>query len=254
MLGNIDSVARNIDKLAGQYSGLVEATESGQTVLANLTTRVHGIAEVSETLLDTNKAIALIASQTNLLAMNAAIEAAHAGESGAGFSVVADEIRQLAERSAQQSKQSSVQLKSIQESIRGVVAGSEDARSSFARIQEDVQAVNQLQVEIKNALTEQTAGSQQILEALAEINDITQTVRGGSREMTEGGTHLVNRNKTLRELATHVRDSVVAINALSDAIATSVTEASTRVQDMSQSVATVEGHVSRFKVGALANS
>ena len=248
MLSNIDSVARNIDLLAAKYSGLVEATESGQQVLQNLTTRVNGIAELSTTLLETNKAIALIASQTNLLAMNAAIEAAHAGDAGRGFSVVADEIRKLAERSAGQSKKSSGQLKSIQESIRSVVAGSKEAGSSFARIQEDVMTVDQFQVQIKNALTEQTAGSQQILQALADINEITQNVRAGSKEMTEGGTALVERNQNLRALAAEVRQRVAGLSDAADAISGSVAEASTRASSMALNISEVEQQVARFRV------
>lgn len=248
MLSNIASAAHNIELLSSKYAGLVEATESGQAVLEALTARVQGISEASETLVQTNADIAQIASQTNLLAMNAAIEAAHAGEAGKGFSVVADEIRKLAENSALQARQSSKQLTSIQDSIAGVVSGSGEARAAFATILGDVKAVDQFQHQIKNALAEQTAGSRQILEALSEINAITQSIRNGSREMTEEGTVLVDRNQKLRTLAADIRAKVLALSSATEEINQLAGEALLRAAQMSEQIEDVENQVSRFKV------
>ena len=127
---NITSVNSSVEKMAESFGQLLENSKIGSKKQENVNEKIKQIESQSKILQDANQAIGSIASQTNLLAMNAAIEAAHAGESGKGFSVVADEIRKLSETSTVQSKTISEQLKKIQNSIHDIISASSETKST----------------------------------------------------------------------------------------------------------------------------
>ena len=132
MVGSISSVSASVAKMSEKFRALRENSMSGKEKQSAVDARVQAIVEQSRILLDANATIAKIAAQTNLLAMNAAIEAAHAGDAGAGFSVVADEIRRLAETSSDRSKAINSELKKISSSIEAVVSSSRESQEAFS--------------------------------------------------------------------------------------------------------------------------
>ena len=160
--------------------------------------RVKEIENQSAMLQEANVAIAAIASQTNLLAMNAAIEAAHAGEAGKGFAVVADEIRKLSETSSTQSKTIGNQLNNIKDSIKEVVVASTEASAAFDSVSQKLEETDALVMHIKAAMEEQNEGSKQIIAALHSMNDSTVEVRNASTEMEEGNKMILNEVRLLQ--------------------------------------------------------
>jgi len=131
MTANIASISRNLEKVDDYVGRLETASDRGRTTLKGVITRISEVVAQAENLQKANQLIATISAQTNLLAMNAAIEAAHAGDYGRGFAVVADEIRNLAENSTRQSRIISQELKSTRQAIENVVQASEEADSAF---------------------------------------------------------------------------------------------------------------------------
>ncbi|HQB62103.1 MAG TPA: methyl-accepting chemotaxis protein, partial [Spirochaetota bacterium] len=138
-------------------------------------------------LLEASNVIQNIASQTNLLAMNAAIEAAHAGESGKGFAVVADEIRKLAEESSSQGKTITSTLKNLSSEIEELSGSSKILEEKFNAIYSLAEQVKEMSASVMGAMTEQERGSREVLLAIKNINEITAEVKDGSEEMLKGG-------------------------------------------------------------------
>jgi len=186
MVANIQSVTDTLVKNAANVKSLTDASEVGRNGLQEVSSDIQEIARDSEGLLEINSVMQNIASQTNLLSMNAAIEAAHAGEAGKGFAVVADEIRKLAENSSVQSKTITIVLKKIKESIDKITRSTGNVLNKFEAIDSNVKTVAQQEDTIRRAMEEQGTGSRQILEGISEINELTRLVRSSSNEMLEG--------------------------------------------------------------------
>ena len=151
--------------------------------------------------MEASNVIQHIASQTNLLAMNAAIEAAHAGESGKGFAVVADEIRKLAEESSTQGKTITTVLNNLKTKIEELNSAAETTEVQFAEIMKILSTVNDGSSSIMHAMTEQSSGSSQVLDAIKEISDITYDVKSGSLEILKGNTEVSKEISKLVEIS-----------------------------------------------------
>jgi methyl-accepting chemotaxis protein len=204
MLANIQSVTNTLVKNADNVRELADASGIGRSGLEEVAADIQGIARESEGLLEINAVMENIASQTNLLSMNAAIEAAHAGEAGKGFAVVADEIRKLAESSGEQSKTISGVLKKIKGSIDKITRSTNEVLDKFEAIDTGVKTVSDQEEHIRNAMEEQGQGSKQILEAVSQLNEITGGVKGSSEEMNIASEEVIATSQTLESITQEI--------------------------------------------------
>lgn len=208
MLGNISSVNKSVDKMVSSFEELQSDTQNGFSKQQIVNEQIEKIEKQSAMLKEANATISSIASQTNLLAMNAAIEAAHAGEAGKGFSVVADEIRKLSETSTAQSKTIGLQLNNIHESINEVVSSSAESSVAFESVSKKIKDTDQLVLQIKSAMEEQAEGSKQINEALHSMNDSSSEVRNASSEMSAGNQAILEEVKRLQDATMVMKESM----------------------------------------------
>ena len=213
MIGNIESVNGSVDKMADSFGKLESDAQGGIVKQQAVDKQIKEIEQQSAMLREANSAISSIASQTNLLAMNAAIEAAHAGEAGKGFAVVADEIRKLSETSSQQSKTIGNQLKNIQSSIATVVSASADSSQAFTSVSSQITETDSLVSQIKLAMEEQRSGSQQIIGALHNMNDSTVQVQSAAGKMTEGNKAILQEVERLQRFTTAMQSGIDEMSA-----------------------------------------
>ena len=248
MVGNITSVNKSVAKMSDEFQVLEDDTKLGISSNSLVNSLIEEIATKSTTMIDANAIIQNIASQTNLLAMNAAIEAAHAGEAGKGFSVVSDEIRKLAENSSEQSNRIGKELEDMQDRISKVALESEKSEKIFDQVSGRVGSTGVMVNHIKSAMDEQQIGSQQILQALQLMNDSTTEVRGAAAEMKEGNALIMKDITNLQDSMKQITDAISEIAEGSDYIKESCGKVNGVTASFNASIESVNNDINRFKV------
>ncbi|MDR2597478.1 MAG: methyl-accepting chemotaxis protein [Treponema sp.] len=248
MVANIGSVTQTLVNNANNVNTLKESSEIGRNGLQEVATDIQEIARESEGLLEINAVMENIASQTNLLSMNAAIEAAHAGEAGKGFAVVADEIRKLAESSSEQSKTIGTVLKKIAESITKITGSTENVLKRFEAIDSGVKTVSDQEENIRNAMEEQGEGSKQVLQGVGSLNELTQNVSRSSDEMLEGSQEVMKESQNLEKVTQEITGGMNEMASGADQINVAIHNVNEMTTKNREAIQDLLSEVSRFKV------
>ena len=218
MVENIASIGKVTGKMAEHFKTVNHAANEGISIQKSSSERIELIVAQSKALQAANRMIATISSQTNMLAMNAAIEAAHAGEAGQGFSVVAGEIRKLAETSAAETKKINEELKQITSTVDGIVKDAETSAAAFGAVSARVNETENLVLEVNSAIKEQEQGAGQILDALKRMNEISDEVKKGSGAMQEGSNAILGEAGSLqnqsKDISTGMENITAEINTV----------------------------------------
>jgi methyl-accepting chemotaxis protein len=248
MLANIHSVAETLNRNSTNVTTLAKTSEVGRRDLETVSTDIQEIARESEGLLEINGVMENIASQTNLLSMNAAIEAAHAGEAGKGFAVVADEIRKLAESSSEQSKTIGTVLKKIKASIDSITQSTAVVINRFSEIEQAIGTVSEQEAGIRSAMEEQEVGSRSILEAVSKLNEVTNLVKSESEGMTSEGKEVIHQSNALKRITGEITSNMEKMAGGAEHINIAVTRVNEISGENKTNIDTLSKAVSTFKV------
>jgi methyl-accepting chemotaxis protein len=241
---NIDTITKEKKQLTDQLANMAQ---QGETGMKNVVASIEEINKSTTVIVEMIRVINEVASQTNLLAMNAAIEAAHAGQYGKGFSVVADEIRKLAETTSTNVKSISNSLKQMTKQITSTAVITKESNLTISKIIQGTQEVSDSITEMSDGLKELTSGSHQITTALSSLTGITENVRAASGKMVAKTQEIVESMNRISGVSHNNMDGMNEISTGINEILKAILLVAELSTENAQNISILENEIMRFK-------
>lgn len=241
MVASIQNVSSIIDSRMAEVQTLKTTATEGKDAINETSQAFRDVVTQITSIREMTKLISGIAAQTNLLAMNAAIEAAHAGDAGRGFSVVADEIRKLAESSSQSAGTIGRSLKALTEAIAVTDKRVSASGTAFGLVQTGIEQVALAMGEIGASTHEMNAGTKEILQSTSELQGATRGVDGSVRQVTEAYQQILGDLKQISRVIEEVASGMDEIGAGATEIRRAVTGITELASDLKEQTAKLHG-------------
>ena len=248
MSASVNSIAKIANDKSKATDGLITTVETGRAKVSMSNEHIKKVSADIDNMMNIIGVINSIAAQTNLLAMNAAIEAAHAGEYGRGFAVVADEIRKLAESSSSNAKVISASLKDVEGKMKDVLESGEDSDKAFVNVANEVTDFVNAFTEISNSTSEVSEGNKEILNATDSLMQISQEISDGSREIKLSSQDINNSVNTIKDASSRVTDKISNVKSGLNAITIAQKDIEKTVEWNSNNLGKIEALVNYFEL------
>ncbi len=250
MVATIASVNSTVNTLSTQYKQLMDASHSGLEKQEEVESAISKIVELAENLTATNTIIEEIAKQTNMLAMNAAIEAAHAGDTGKGFAVVAEEIRKLAEDSTEQTAQIKEQVQEMGLGVTSIVQANAASKSSFDDIVSLIGNIENLLSQVNMSVTEESAASKEVLNGLSRISEMNQEINSATQSISSSSSSIAKTVEKLKDITNVVNANITEMGKEIETIESAALTVADITDETTNHIDMMNKKMSRFKIDA----
>jgi len=247
MSAAVENVSTISERRKAATDKLVEITTSGGEKIENTNALIAENARDVSEILKVIDIINNVASQTNLLSMNAAIEAAHAGEAGRGFAVVAEEIRKLAETTNGNAKRIKSSINTIAQRIQTIHSTSNESREAFKTIEAETRSSSEAMAEISSSMKELNTGSNEILTAMNSLSNTTQEIQDSSAHVTGNTENINNSIQGILKIGNVINEGMQEIESGIQDINKSMSQVNDLNEKSSESIDNLVKKVSAFK-------